>query len=84
TAGTAALDGTLSVAGVSSVAPSSASALPATGFTVIHTTGGITGDFSTVSLGGATSPVDYLTLAGTRSADSLNYNVGFGLTWQAG
>ncbi len=84
TAGTAALDGTLSVAGISAVAPSSASALPAAEFTVIHTACGITGDFSAVSLGNTTSPVDYLTLAGTLSADSLNYNVGLGLTWQAG
>ncbi|NKJ47373.1 hypothetical protein CIC12_11580, partial [Burkholderia sp. SG-MS1] len=84
TAGSATLDGTLNVAGVAADAPSSASALPATEFTLIHTTGGITGDFSSVSLGGATSPVDYLTLAATRSAGNLDYNAGFGLTWQAG
>ncbi|NKJ50394.1 hypothetical protein CIC12_27460 [Burkholderia sp. SG-MS1] len=84
TAGSATLDGTLNIAGVSGTEPSSASGLPATEFTLIHTTGGITGDFSSVSLGGATSPVDYLTLAVTRSAGNLDYNVGFGLTWQAG
>ncbi|MFL9966076.1 autotransporter domain-containing protein, partial [Paraburkholderia sediminicola] len=84
TAGTAALDGDLSVTGFSASAPTSASALTGTEFTVVHTTGGITGGFSSVSLGGAASKVDYLTLAGRRTASNLNYDVGFGLTWQAG
>ena len=84
TAGTAALNGTLDVAGFSAGAPTSASALTSTQFTVLQTTGGITGDFTSVNLGNATSPVDYLTLAGAKTANNLDYNVGFGLTWLAG
>ncbi|MCD1126290.1 autotransporter-associated beta strand repeat-containing protein [Jinshanibacter sp. LJY008] len=84
-ADTAALDGALNITGFTTTAPTSASALTNTEFTVIHTTGtgGITGDFSSVSLGGATSSVDYLTLAG-RVVNNADYNVGFGLTWLAG
>jgi outer membrane autotransporter protein len=86
TAGTAALDGTLSIVGFSADAPSLASALEGTRFTVISTTGGITGNFASISLGSATSTLDYLTLSAgaRRSADNLTYGVGFGLTWQAG
>ncbi len=84
TAGTAALNGALSVTGFSATAPTSASALTSTEFTVLHTTGGITGNFTSVTLGGATSPVDYLTLAAAKTANNLDYNVGFGLTWLAG
>ncbi|WP_081716147.1 autotransporter-associated beta strand repeat-containing protein [Paraburkholderia mimosarum] len=83
-ASTATLGGTLNVTGFSSSAPSSASALPSTEYTIIHTTGGITGDFSTISLSGASSEVDYLVLAAQKSANALDYNVGFGLTWRAG
>ncbi|MCC8395409.1 autotransporter-associated beta strand repeat-containing protein [Paraburkholderia sp. MMS20-SJTR3] len=83
-AGTATLNGVLNIAGFTTSAPGSASALPGTLYTILHTTGGITGDFSSITLGGASSPVDYLTLAAQRSADALDYNVGFGLTWQAG
>ncbi|WP_256702441.1 autotransporter-associated beta strand repeat-containing protein [Burkholderia sp. SRS-W-2-2016] len=83
-AATATLNGVLNIAGFTTGAPGSASALPGTLYTILHTTGGITGDFSSITLGGASSPVDYLTLAAQRSADTLDYNVGFGLTWQAG
>jgi len=64
-----------------------ASALTGTLYTVVHTTGsplnGITGTFSTVSLGGALSSVDYLTLAGAKSADGNDYNVELSLSWHA-
>ncbi|WP_230413190.1 autotransporter-associated beta strand repeat-containing protein [Paraburkholderia antibiotica] len=83
-AGSATLSGALNVTGFSATAPTSASALPGTQYTIIHTTGGVTGDFSSIALGGASSPVDYLTLAARASANGLDYNVGFGLTWQAG
>ena len=85
-ADTASLGGAINVTGFTATAPSSASALTSTAFTVIHTAaaGGITGDFSPVSLGGATSPVDYLTLSGGVSANAQDYNVGFALTWLAG
>ncbi|MCI0151918.1 autotransporter-associated beta strand repeat-containing protein [Paraburkholderia sediminicola] len=84
TAASANLAGTVNVTGFGVSAPSSASALTSTLFNVIHTTGGITNDFAAVNIGGATSPVDYLTLAAGKSADGLDYNVGFGLTWLAG
>ncbi|MBK5143083.1 autotransporter-associated beta strand repeat-containing protein [Budviciaceae bacterium BWR-B9] len=83
TADNASLDGTLNVTGLTVNAPASASALTSTEFTVIHTTNGITNDFTTVDLGGAQSDVDYLTLAG-RVVNGVDYNVGFGLTWLAG
>ncbi|MBK5143568.1 autotransporter-associated beta strand repeat-containing protein [Budviciaceae bacterium BWR-B9] len=83
TANTATLDGALNISGFTTGAPDSASELTSTAFTIVHTTGGITGDFSSLSLGGATSSVDYLTLTG-KVVNGLDYNVGFGLTWEAG
>ncbi|WP_192878396.1 autotransporter-associated beta strand repeat-containing protein [Limnobaculum parvum] len=85
TADTAALDGTLNIAGIdSSITPSSASALANTTTTMIHTTGGITGNFSTINLSGAASEYDYLTIGGFRSSDGYDYDIGYGLTWLAG
>ncbi|SQI42883.1 Outer membrane protein IcsA autotransporter precursor [Leminorella richardii] len=65
--------------------PNSASALTSTQYTLIHTStpGGISGDFSSVSLGGASSSVDYVLLYGGKSASGQDYNVGFELTWLA-
>nr|WP_283817480.1 autotransporter domain-containing protein [Bradyrhizobium liaoningense] len=71
TAATASLDGTLNVAGYTG-----------TQYTVIHTTGGITGDFANVSIGGSSSPVDYLTVGGRISGN--DYIVHTDLTWNAG
>jgi uncharacterized protein with beta-barrel porin domain len=74
TAGNAVLNGgTLNVTGYTG-----------TQFTVINTTSGITGDFNNVTIGGATSTVDYLTVTGAKSADNLNYIVDSVLTWNAG
>ncbi|MCC8396938.1 autotransporter domain-containing protein [Paraburkholderia sp. MMS20-SJTR3] len=78
------LDGALRVTGFSTPEPASASALTGSVFNVIQTTNGITGEFTSVDLGGAASTVDYLTLAAHKSADNLNYGVGFGLKWEAG
>jgi len=83
-AATASLAGTLNITGITVSAPNSASALGSTQFNVIHTSGGITNDFALVSVGGSSSPVDYLTLTGHKSASGLDYNVGPGLTWLAG
>jgi fibronectin-binding autotransporter adhesin len=83
-AGSAAIDGTLGVTGFSASLPTNASALTGTQFNLIRTTGGIVGDFSAVTFGGASSAVDYLVLAGTKTANQLDYNVGLGLTWRAG
>ncbi|TQS91095.1 autotransporter outer membrane beta-barrel domain-containing protein [Limnobaculum zhutongyuii] len=82
-ADTASLGGTLNITDFSVNVPNNASALIGTEFTVIHTTNGITNDFTTVDLGGAQSDVDYLTLAG-RVVNGVDYNVGLHLTWQAG
>lgn len=84
TASSASLGGTLNVTGFTGTPPASASALPASRFTVIETTGGITGDFASIGFGGAASPVDYLTLVGAISPSGLNYDIGFGLAWFAG
>ncbi|MCG3101632.1 autotransporter-associated beta strand repeat-containing protein, partial [Enterobacter sp. DRP3] len=60
TATTASLNGTLNITGFGIAAPASASGIAGTQYTVIHTTNGITGDFSSVNLNGAASTVDYL------------------------
>ncbi|MBO9517395.1 MAG: autotransporter-associated beta strand repeat-containing protein [Porphyrobacter sp.] len=83
TAANATLGGTLNVDGFAGAPPASASALPTTEFTLISTTGGISGDFATAHFGTA-SPVDYLTLNGAVSASGLDYDVGLRLTWLAG
>lgn len=86
TATTADLNGTLNISGFGASIPNTASALTSTLFNVIRTAaaGGITNDFSTVTLGGAASPADYLRLAGSKSVNAQDYNIGFGLTWLAG
>ncbi|WP_159566667.1 autotransporter-associated beta strand repeat-containing protein [Budvicia diplopodorum] len=84
TAVTASLSGSLAISGFSTTTPASASALTGSQFTVIHTTGGITGNFTSVNLGGASSSVDYLKVNAGKSVDNKDYNVGFGLTWLAG
>ncbi|WP_211961460.1 autotransporter outer membrane beta-barrel domain-containing protein [Cupriavidus plantarum] len=81
-ANTANLDGTLSVTGLATGAPNTASALTSTDFTILHTTGGITGNFSGVALDRA-SQVDYLVVGG-KIVNGSDYNVGFDLAWTAG
>ncbi len=70
TAATAALDGALNVSGYTG-----------TQYTVIHTTGGIAGDFASVTIGGSSSLVDYLTATGGISGN--DYIIRTGLTWDA-
>ncbi|WP_343351314.1 autotransporter domain-containing protein [Pseudomonas sediminis] len=74
TAATAALDGTLNVSGYAG-----------TQFTVLHTTGGITGDFfGGLNIGGASaSSVDYLKVSGSKTANGNDYVVDLGLSWNA-
>ncbi|GKX54235.1 autotransporter [Leminorella grimontii] len=83
-ADSAQIAGTLNVTGFSGSEPAKASLLLGELFTVLHTANGITGDFSPVDLGGASSRVDYLTMSGGLANGGLDYNVGFGLTWLAG
>lgn len=84
-ANTASLSGALNVTGLGPNVPNNASALTSTQYTLIHTAaaGGISGDFSSVNLGGASSSVDYVLLYGGKSADEQDYRVGFELTWLA-
>ncbi|WP_236849212.1 autotransporter-associated beta strand repeat-containing protein [Chania multitudinisentens] len=84
TALSATLSGALQLSGYSVTTPTSASDLTSTLYTVLQTSTGISGDFDSVSLGSAGSPLDYLTLAAGKSSDTLRYQVGYGLTWQAG
>jgi len=83
-AGNASIDGALEIIGFAPNTPRSASALTSTQFTVLHTTGGITGDFSSISFSGLVSQLDFLLPTGERSANNLDYNIGLGLTWRAG
>ncbi|WP_225561172.1 autotransporter outer membrane beta-barrel domain-containing protein [Comamonas sp. CMM02] len=50
---------------------------------LISTTAVISGDFSTVSIGGFMGTVDYLTLVTQKSADNKKYVASHGLTWGA-
>nr|WP_234903066.1 autotransporter-associated beta strand repeat-containing protein [Ensifer adhaerens] len=51
---------------------------------LIDTRSGISGDFASVTVGGFTGTVDYLTVSGRKSADSLQYLASYGLSWTAG
>ena len=84
TADTASLSGALNITGFITGMPTNASALTNTNFTVLRTANGISGDFTSINLGGAVSTVDYLRLSSGKSADNKEYNLGFGLTWMAG
>lgn len=83
TADDATVYGALRVDGFSATAPVSASGLADAAFRVIETTYGLTGDFSSVTLGGP-SAADYLTMAGGKTADNLSYDLTFGMRWLAG
>ncbi|MDI9853846.1 autotransporter-associated beta strand repeat-containing protein [Comamonas sp. 17RB] len=50
---------------------------------LISTDNGISGDFSTVSVGGFAGPVDYLTLNTRKSADNTQYLATYDLSWTA-
>ncbi|KFK92680.1 hypothetical protein JV45_20330, partial [Serratia sp. Ag2] len=84
TATSAALNGVLSIIGFSAPEPSSASAAFSTLYSILETTSGISGDFSSKNISGAASSVDYLTISANKSSDNLRYQVGYGLTWQEG
>ncbi|WP_179119682.1 autotransporter-associated beta strand repeat-containing protein [Ensifer adhaerens] len=51
---------------------------------LIDTRSGISGDFASVSVGGFSGAVDYLTMSTRKSADNLQYLASYGLTWTAG
>ncbi|UQD76306.1 autotransporter-associated beta strand repeat-containing protein [Bradyrhizobium japonicum] len=51
---------------------------------LIDTQSGISGDFASVTVGGFTGTVDYLTVHTRKSADGLQYLASYGLSWTAG
>ncbi|WP_080693549.1 autotransporter outer membrane beta-barrel domain-containing protein [Pseudomonas chlororaphis] len=83
TARTAHLDGTLSVKGFDAISqPVRASTIPGQTYKLLHTTGGITGNFNNNPL--ANIGPDYLPATGAVSADGKDYNLGFRLAWSQG
>lgn len=83
-AGSASIDGTLNVTGFNPDIPYTASGLTSAAFRVLHTTGGITGDFSAVAFGGSATMLDYLLTTGVNSANELDYFVALSLAWNGG
>ena len=82
-AGSASLSGTLILHGFTAGAvPVTASQVQADSYTMIHTTGGITGNFDNINL--PTSGLDYLITSGSVSGNGLDYNLGFELAWTQG
>jgi autotransporter family porin len=82
-AGNAQLGGELHISGFAAQTGApliSSSALAGTQYAIIHTSGGITGDFTNSNL---TTP-DYLVGGGRVSADGRDYNVGLALAWTSG
>jgi autotransporter-associated beta strand protein len=51
---------------------------------LIDTQSGISGDFASVTVGGFSGTVDYLTASTRKSADGLQYLASYGLSWTAG
>ncbi|MFC5392892.1 autotransporter domain-containing protein [Bosea vestrisii] len=50
---------------------------------LIDTASGISGDFASISVGGFSGTVDYLTLSTRKSGDGLQYLASYGLAWSA-
>ncbi|WP_445147127.1 autotransporter outer membrane beta-barrel domain-containing protein [Dyella sp. Tek66A03] len=83
TAASAHLDGQLTINGFADgPTPVTASAATSHAYTVIHTTGGISGSFINNPL--APTGLDYLLHDGYVSANGLDYNLGFRLAWTQG
>ncbi|WP_201782389.1 beta strand repeat-containing protein, partial [Amantichitinum ursilacus] len=83
TAATATLgaNSALNVAGFAADTSNKASDLGDSRTTVLQTTGGISGDFASVNLGGASAGGDYLVVEGAKSPDNNSYSVGTTLAW---
>ncbi|MCL2760558.1 MAG: autotransporter-associated beta strand repeat-containing protein, partial [Desulfuromonadales bacterium] len=84
TAATASINGTLNITGYSATTPTKSSQITGTDFVLIHTTGGITGNFTTVTGAGSGSSADYLIAGAEKSANGDDYLVGYELTWTSG
>lgn len=83
TAETAALSGQLIITGFTdSPTPVKASEVTNNNYTLIHTSGGITGNFLNNPL--ISSGTDYLLRDGYVSEDGKDYNLGFRLAWTGG
>ncbi|QBH97620.1 autotransporter outer membrane beta-barrel domain-containing protein [Limnobaculum zhutongyuii] len=76
-------DATFNLSGYSVPATMNSKELGSNEFRVITTSaaGKLAGDFKSISVGGAASEVDYLTLTPTN--DKQNYSIGLGLSWYA-
>lgn len=81
----ASLDGDLSVTGFTlSGTPNLASAITAHDYTVIRTTDGIAGDFTSVAGLPGSGGLDYLITSGHKTADNKDYVLGFQMAWMGG
>ncbi|MDR0532769.1 MAG: autotransporter-associated beta strand repeat-containing protein [Verrucomicrobiales bacterium] len=79
------LGGNLELVGFSSSASGTkASEISQNNQVLIHTTGGITGDFSTKTVVAGSNSVDYLTAGGAFISGGTDYVVGTQLTWYSG
>ncbi|MDR3629966.1 MAG: autotransporter outer membrane beta-barrel domain-containing protein [Desulfocapsaceae bacterium] len=83
TATTASLDGTLNIANLSLLVPATATALTNTTTRIMHTTGGITGDFAGISGSGGLVLPDYLVVNAGKTNGNMDYDLGLGLSWYA-
>lgn len=82
TAATATLDGTLNSNFVAGTAPAKSGDVAKTVSTLIHTTGGISGDFTNSQA--MQTDLDYLQLDGRLSADGRDYLLGYHMAWDEG
>jgi autotransporter family porin len=83
TADTASLNGQLTLNGfVDAPVPVKSSEVASNLYTLIHTTNGITGDFTNTPL--TPSGLDYLLHDGHLSTDGRDYNLGFRMAWSEG
>ncbi len=83
TATTANIDGALEVSGFTADGVNKASLLHDNSFTIIQTTGGITGDFDPTLVDTTGGTPDYLTITHGRTNGDLDYEIGLKLRWYA-
>ncbi|WP_183385576.1 autotransporter domain-containing protein, partial [Herbaspirillum sp. Sphag1AN] len=77
------LSGTLEITGVRYVTGSSASGLNSFQYLLIASANPISGAFQSITYGGATSTVDYITIAASALSTARQYYLSAGLTWLA-
>lgn len=79
-------DSTFVLGGLSLSPTNNVASMGRAAFQVIGTSapGRLSGDFSSISMGGAASPVDYVTFTGGVDPLRQNYDIGLSLTWYEG